>query len=81
MAGMVNTHKSADGGVAEWLGRGLQSPVRRFDSARRLQEMLAVCRPFLLQNSVWGLATGKSVPIGGELPPEMTMKQSKLAGQ
>jgi hypothetical protein len=27
-----------EGGVAEWLGRGLQSPVQRFDSARRLDE-------------------------------------------
>lgn len=25
------------GDVAEWLGRGLQNPVRRFNSARRLR--------------------------------------------
>ena len=28
------------GGVAEWLGRGLQSPVLGFESQRRLQESL-----------------------------------------
>jgi hypothetical protein len=28
---------SSSGGVAEWLGRGLQSPVLRFESGRRLQ--------------------------------------------
>ncbi len=27
----------SSGGVAEWLGRGLQSPVLRFESGRRLQ--------------------------------------------
>ena len=27
---------SRNGGVAEWLGRGLQSPAQRFDSAPRL---------------------------------------------
>ncbi len=28
--------RSVHGGVAEWLGRGLQNPAPRFDSARRL---------------------------------------------
>ena len=28
------------GGVAEWLGRGLQSPPPRFESGRRLQDAL-----------------------------------------
>ena|ERR1700728_279663 len=44
--------------MAAWpsgLGRGLQSPVRRFDSARRLQGMLAVCLPGSLQNLMTGL--------------------------
>ena len=27
----------SSGGVAEWLGRGLQSPVLRFESGRRLE--------------------------------------------
>jgi hypothetical protein len=27
------------GGVAEWLGRGLQSPVLRFESGRRLKDV------------------------------------------
>jgi len=29
---------ASSGGVAEWLGRGLQSPVLRFESGRRLQK-------------------------------------------
>ena len=32
----VGYHGRLDGAVAEWLGRGLQSLVQRFDSARRL---------------------------------------------
>ena len=28
---------ASSGGVAEWLGRGLQSPVHRFDSGPRLE--------------------------------------------
>ena len=30
---------NSSGGVAEWLGRGLQSPVLRFESGRRLQKL------------------------------------------
>ena len=33
----------SSGGVAEWLGRGLQSPVLRFESGRRLQELTSIC--------------------------------------
>jgi hypothetical protein len=28
-----------DGGVAEWIGKGLQNPVLRFNSGRRLQRL------------------------------------------
>jgi hypothetical protein len=30
------------GAVAEWLGRGLQSPVQRFESARRLSPQVSL---------------------------------------
>ena len=38
---MQNTYLCTDyklGTVAEWLGRGLQNPVQRFESARYLQD-------------------------------------------
>ena len=39
---------AARGAVAEWLGRGLQSPVQRFESARRLTTLLPVTRDIQL---------------------------------
>ncbi len=33
---MRRYHEARAGAVAEWLGRGLQSPVQRFESAPRL---------------------------------------------
>ena len=38
----------ADGAVAEWLGRGLQNLVQRFNSARCLQENAPACLGFFL---------------------------------
>jgi hypothetical protein len=39
------------GALAEWLGTGLQNPVHRFDSGRRLSRQLskirAICRAFV----------------------------------
>ncbi len=51
----------SSGGVAEWLGRGLQSPVLRFESGRRLQRWysLRFVAWRVLQVSVHrGVATG-----------------------
>ena len=35
---VTSTRLVVPGGVAEWLGRGLQSPPPRFESGRRLQD-------------------------------------------
>ena len=40
------------GAVAEWLGRGLQSPVQRFESARRLFSAQVSPRTRLYSNAV-----------------------------
>ena len=35
---LPGVHLYIPGDVAEWLGKGLQNPVRRFESARRLTD-------------------------------------------
>ena len=35
---VVRSGREATGGMAEWLGKGLQNPVPRFDSGCRLSE-------------------------------------------
>ena len=53
------------GGVAEWLGRGLQSPPPRFESGRRLQKQYeGLQNPRCGENQVGGLAYPATV---GEL--------------
>ena len=45
--GRTNTYA---GDVAEWLGKGLQNPVRRFESARHLKNKASLddrVEPFL----------------------------------
>ena len=45
------------GGVAEWLGRGLQSPPPRFESGRRLQKQYSVIQnPRCGENHIGGFA-------------------------
>ena len=55
----------APGGVAEWLGRGLQNPVQRFNSAPRLSRVRRDVGPL-----EWRPRATRAVSSGGERFPD-----------
>jgi hypothetical protein len=53
---IVGRDRPPSGDVAEWLGAGLQNPLHRFDSGRRLEGDAQSMPPFIASRLVWCLA-------------------------